>query len=325
MNCNHAEHLLSLNLDGRLSSGQRQLLSQHLTACKACGAIDRELVAARELALSLPSQRVSEGFREELWQRIRSGEGTPEAVFREPVPVATKVRYFVTGAAAAGLMILASRLVRTDPPELAPNGTTARALPTMESKPDASGLGRLVPRDNAPVGLVTTAGVVPATPDSLAELMTTGYTDSVRTLHAQVQHLEAQQVTPELLESLRSEAGRARSFAGMLRWMVEGKYMILPAAETASLTAIEVVGEQVRAFDDADSLRRVLRPIRSIPMEQTSNYFCTPCVKDESSFNQEFLVRLRDSQLERAIGAEIMFVQEPALGGHQRVRIFIKK
>ena len=75
MRCSQAEHLLSLNLDGRLASSQRRTLSDHLGECARCREIDHELSAARQLALSLPVQRVSQGFREELWQRIRAGEG----------------------------------------------------------------------------------------------------------------------------------------------------------------------------------------------------------------------------------------------------------
>jgi len=313
MHCHQAEHLLSLNLDGRLSSGQRQLLSRHLAGCGSCRDLDRELMSARELVLSLPMQRVSSGFREELWQRIRAGEGSPEATFREPVPLAAKVRYFATGAAAAAVLLLAANLLRGRPSDQdgpAPRDNTAQ------------GQRRLAPRDVAPADL---AAVVPATPDRLANLVTSGYAEAVRTLHAKVQDLEQSQVSPELLENLRNDVDRAHSFAGMLRWLVEHKYMYLPADEVKSLTAIEVVGEQARAFQDADSLRRVLRPIRSLPLEQPSSYFCDPCVKDEPSFNQEFLRQLQNSRLDRTFGATIELVRVPAPGGAEQIRIFIRR
>lgn len=318
MHCNHAEHLLSLNLDGRLSTGQRQVLSKHLAECARCEGIDRELIAARELALSLPVQQTSAGFREELWQRIRSGEGTPEAVFREPVPLAAKVRYFATGAAAAAVALLAVNLAR----RAAPDTTTPQTGADQVAQAGPStGLHRLTPRE---VQVVEPA-VVPATPDRLARLVTSGYADAVRTLHAKAEDLDASQVTPELLENLRDDADRARSFAVMLRWLVDGKYLYLPADESASLSVIQTVGEQVGAFDDADSLRRVLRPIRSLPVQEPSSYFCDPCVKDEHRFNQEFLGRLQDTRLDRTFGTTIELVRMPALNGGEQIRIFLRR
>jgi hypothetical protein len=304
MRCSQAEHLLSLNLDGRLSSGQRRVLSEHLAGCERCASVDRELNEARDLALSLPMQRPSEGFREELWERIRSGEGTPEAVFREPIPLATKVRYFTTGAAAAGLLILAAHTLR--PRSVATPVPEARS--SRSAQPLAAGL----------------APVVPATPDRLASLVADGYTEAVQKLHAKARALEASQVPPEGLETLREQADRARRFAGLLRWMVDGKYLLLLQDDAASLRAIEMLGEQVYALRDADSLRRVLQPIHSLRVEQPRSFFCNPCVEDESGFYREFLRRLHQLQLDHALGSKLQLVTEPTPGGPARVMVFVR-
>ena len=281
MRCHQAEHLLSLNLDGRLSSGQRQLLLAHLDECAACRQIDGELNAARELALSLPTQSVSAGFREELWERIRAGEGTPEAVFREPVPLATKVRYFATGAAAAGLLIAAAVFFR-------PADDTK---PTTESPLAQRDRGGLTPRPVGPVvnsATLDLPGVASATPDRLATLVTDSYADAVRQLRARVDDFESgSSASPQFITHLRDDANRAQHFAGLMRWFVDRNYMMLPQDEAAGLATIELVGQQVRGVDDADSLRGVLRPLQNIRVDRRS-FFCSPCVQDEASFFREF-------------------------------------
>ena len=106
MNCTTCRYELSQCLDGRLPSGRRATVMQHALQCEACHAFWQELQAAQRLTLRLQRPRVSEDFRESLWQRIQAGEGTPDAVFREPVPLLAKVRYALTGAAAAAAAVL---------------------------------------------------------------------------------------------------------------------------------------------------------------------------------------------------------------------------
>jgi hypothetical protein len=116
MNCTSCRYELSLCLDGRLPSGRRALVMQHVAACEVCSTFWDELQVAQRLTLQLPKHRVSDGFRDELWQRIRAGEGTPEAVFREPVPLLVKARYALTGAAAAAAVLLLGMWLRGDGP-----------------------------------------------------------------------------------------------------------------------------------------------------------------------------------------------------------------
>ncbi|MBX3463672.1 MAG: zf-HC2 domain-containing protein [Planctomycetes bacterium] len=126
MNCNQRRYELSQCLDGRLPSGRRTLVMEHLEQCGDCLAFWTDLQAAQRLVLQLPQERVGAGFREQLWERIHAGEGTPEAVFHEPVPLATKLRYALTGAAAAAAALLAALSLRSDPePTAAPVASAA--------------------------------------------------------------------------------------------------------------------------------------------------------------------------------------------------------
>lgn len=89
-------------------------MMQHVATCDGCSTFWSELQAAQRLTLQLPRVRLGEGFHEELWERIRAGEGTPEAVFHEPVPVLAKVRYALTGAAAAAAVLACMTWLRND-------------------------------------------------------------------------------------------------------------------------------------------------------------------------------------------------------------------
>ncbi|MCA8976264.1 MAG: zf-HC2 domain-containing protein [Planctomycetes bacterium] len=106
MKCNTCRYELSQCLDGRLPSGRRAVVMQHAASCPACAGFWDELQAAQRLTLQLPRERVSEPFRDQLWERIRAGEGTHEAIFREPLPLLAKARYALTGAAAAAAALL---------------------------------------------------------------------------------------------------------------------------------------------------------------------------------------------------------------------------
>jgi len=112
MNCNTCRYELSMCLDGRLPSGRRSVVLQHAAECVGCRRFWAELQQAQQLALQLPKHRVSAGFHTQLWERIRAGEGTPEAVFHEPIPWLTKARYVMTGAAAAAAVLALALVLR---------------------------------------------------------------------------------------------------------------------------------------------------------------------------------------------------------------------
>lgn len=174
MNCRTCQFELSQCLDGRLPSGRRTLVMQHIAACDACATFWNELQKAQELALQLPRLRVSADFRTRLWERIESGEGTPDAVFHQPVPLATKVRYLVTGAAAAAAVLFATTLMRgKTPAEPAPTThEVAQSTPPAPIEPTPAALAgsRLTPRmatqrDAMDPGFSILSAARPLTPD----------------------------------------------------------------------------------------------------------------------------------------------------------------
>ena len=112
MNCTTCRYELSQCLDGRLPSGRRSEVMKHAESCATCGSFWLELQSAQRLTLSLRDATVSTDFREGLWDRIHAGEGTPSAVFHEPVQMWTKVRYTLTGAAAAAALLVGANYLQ---------------------------------------------------------------------------------------------------------------------------------------------------------------------------------------------------------------------
>ena len=124
MNCTTCRYELSQCLDGRLPSGRRAKVMSHAESCATCGSFWLELQAAQKLLVTRQEGEVSSSFREGLWDRINAGEGTPSAVFQEQVPLWSKVRYTLTGAAAAAALLISVTLLTED--RNAPPATTDR-------------------------------------------------------------------------------------------------------------------------------------------------------------------------------------------------------
>lgn len=147
MNCRTCRHDLSESLDGRLPSGRRKIVMGHLRSCEPCLLFWKELQSAQKLVLQLPRQRTSSGFREQLFERINTGEGTPEAVFLEPIPMAKKVRYAMTGAAAAAAVLITATLVRNhlDSPQTPSTELAATDAGASGSDPAGDPAGHATP------------------------------------------------------------------------------------------------------------------------------------------------------------------------------------
>jgi hypothetical protein len=145
MNCNHSRYELSQCLDGRLPAGRRAGVLQHAADCAPCGAFWNELQQAQQLVQRLRQPRVGSDFRETLFARIASGEGTPEAVFHEPVPTLTKVRYAFTGAAAAAAVIAAALWLAPGQTQRPGALVAAATIPTTPVGPRAEPLPSVQP------------------------------------------------------------------------------------------------------------------------------------------------------------------------------------
>ncbi len=89
----------------------------HAESCPSCGQFWLDLQAAQELTLNLKNTEASCNFRDGLWQRIHAGEGTPSAVFDEQVPLWNKVRYALTGAAAAAALLIGTTFLTKEQDE----------------------------------------------------------------------------------------------------------------------------------------------------------------------------------------------------------------
>lgn len=128
MNCRTSHYELSQCLDARLPSGRRAIVMQHVEQCAKCAKFWAELQQAQKLVLQLPRHRTGGDFREQLFARIEAGEGTPPAVFHEPVPAMAKIRYALTGAAAAAAVLAALTFARGDAPKVDSGSSIASAV-----------------------------------------------------------------------------------------------------------------------------------------------------------------------------------------------------
>lgn len=138
MNCRTCQHELSEYLDGRLASGRRTQVLDHLAACDECTRAFAELQRAQAAVQRLTRHHTGADFRARLFARIEAGEGTPPAVFREPIPLLAKVRYTLTGAAAAAALVVVASLLRDrNAVETLPSGTSAPAVVASNATPKA--------------------------------------------------------------------------------------------------------------------------------------------------------------------------------------------
>ena len=138
MNCRTCQHELSEFLDGRLGSGRRAQALDHMSSCEPCSLHWRELEAAQQLASRLPRQRVGSDFRERLFARIESGEGTPQAVFAEPVSVGARIRYMFVGAAAAAAALFVITLLQRGDARPVESGTPPVVASQQQPAPRAT-------------------------------------------------------------------------------------------------------------------------------------------------------------------------------------------
>lgn len=170
MNCKRLQLDLSQAFDGRLPAGRRREVLAHLDECASCAAMWRAMERMRELVENLPRQRPGVGFHEALWRRIHSGEGTPEAVFRDPVPTASKVRYVLAGALAAAVVLVVGRSWTAAPAPL----TKARAPLEVARAAQGGGSEPAPERSSAQERIPTPVFTAPHVPLNPASLATTG-------------------------------------------------------------------------------------------------------------------------------------------------------
>jgi len=259
MNCRTAHYDLSLCLDGRLPSGKRALLMEHVDGCEPCTAMWRELQAAQSLALRLPKQRVSSGFHDQLWERIQSGEGTPDAVFREPVPLASKVRYLLAGAAAAAAVLVALDVLQPAS-EKARNATDNAAQPRLVARGEAQ------LQDNQPSAAF--ASLAPLTPDLLAREAALQFRNNYVQASSQIAALEGRQAPSQgqpadpMVRSVCEHAVQMHDLGSVLLRLREDEHVTFsnPQVDAELRMMVQLLDEERLHRADMDAVRTVVAP-----------------------------------------------------------------
>lgn len=289
------EHELSQFLDGRLPSGRREQLLERIAEDPEAARLLEEMEQAQALAQSLSMPRVGRSFSESLWQRIRSGEGTPEAVFREPLPLWTKARYVASGALAAAAMIAAVHLLTgneaTDPrsPESA-GRTTEVASADADPQPDSA--RRLRPVENPLSAPVFTR----ITPAAVAQAGQFECVQAVSDLQDHAPRIQERLPAAEpraIVVELAPVVGRARGSAHLIRWMQQEKLVTLPTEFDTTLALTERILkrlERANAENDVVQLQVAVQDLRELDVARLRTQFTLACCTPP----QQFLAELRD-------------------------------
>lgn len=310
------EQELSLHIDGRLPSGRREQLLDQLDDDQGAARLLEEMEHAQELARSLPPSQVGSGFTEGLWQRIRSGEGTPEAVFREPLPWIVKARYVALGAAAAAALLVAAGFV-VDAWRGTPSPSDADPGPVaVHSDPAPAPIG---PRevDAAVANLERdTAGSPPGLyPISAFSVAQAGQDECLlavqdlksRALRA-VKRLDQEDVR-EVVTELEPVVDRARGSTRVIRWLQDERMIELPSDFDVALKLTEgilVRIQRARQENDSVQFRVAVDDIQRLDVEPLHRDFGVICCRDAN----EFLTRFQQE-----------FVRDPGIGRAFQVRI----
>ncbi len=285
MNRTRIEQELSLHLDGRLPSGRREKLLAHLAESEDTERLWEEMQSAQELALQLPGHEIGREFHDTLWKRIRSGEGTPEAVFREPVPLTTRLRYVATGAAAAAAAIACLQLLRGDGTPSSPKADVA----VTQGGDDPV-------RPDTQASYATFAPMAPLNPLTLARASREGTIEGVQRLRSRIPEIERQIEVVEprkLVVQLDPELERVRGFADLMHWMHDERIIELPgqlqAALEQAMRSIDRI-EQANTRNDPHLLRFAVQDLKDLDPDRLRVDFGVVCCTDP----QEFMQRLRE-------------------------------
>lgn len=135
MNCRSAESLFSSYVEDEISQEERRSVESHLMGCRRCSLAMREVRGTMSLLARLPEVSPSSHFDEDVYARIRSGEGlrpTAAEWIRELLAPARLRPVFMAGAAvcAVAVAFMASPLSQSWMRMRAP--VTSIAAPTHE-------------------------------------------------------------------------------------------------------------------------------------------------------------------------------------------------
>ena len=244
MNCRQCQSDMSQCLDGRLPSGRRTAVMQHLETCEECGQLWSEFQQAQELVLRLPVSRVSPDFHARLWERIKAGEGTPEAVFNEPMPLSTKARYVFTGAAAAALLLVAL------------NGWV----------PGTGGSGAPDDRELIAGLTASVSDPMPFVPQMVAQETAKVVARDVQTLdrnYRKLENLPQGRLDEQTSQAIYESARRLRSMVRVILWLQKDQHLDMPTDMKRKLLIAEssLDVNKLHSLRDARELRVTLSPV----------------------------------------------------------------
>lgn len=235
---------------------------EHVMACPDCGRFWTELQRAQELVLELPRERVSGDFRDALWERIKAGEGTPEASFRDPIPLRSHLRDAALGACAAALlMALLWGWMRNDgePVEEGDEPVAEANDHLFEFEPAEVDL--LEPKPFAPPYLAQVA----------ANRVARSHTDLDRhltDLEARLRERRAERTGLQgLIEDVRREAETMNSSGRIVLFLARDGHAGLPPETEVQLELVDRLFEATRLTRE-DSPRRLVHLLKPV-LEQT--------------------------------------------------------
>lgn len=212
---------MSLSLDGRLPSGRRANLLRHIAECEPCAQTWAEMKTAQGMVLGLPRHQVRGAFQQSLQHRIEAGEGTPDAVYGNPVTGLTRARYLLSGAAAAALVIVALRLF--DGGDVAPS-TTQLENPGIARTTDDPAAHQLPDKHESPVESVELASL---NEYSLARNCMNKTAQSANRLRARMDSLGKRPLN-ETWDEIEDVLVDFKAAVGVLQWMDRKRILTLP-------------------------------------------------------------------------------------------------
>jgi hypothetical protein len=292
------EHELSEFLDGRLPSGRREQLLERLATDPEAAVRLRELEGTQALARALPTQAVGPEFTDTLWERIRAGEGSPDAIFRAPLPWTTKIRYVAAGAAAAALVLTLSKFTTTS----APSDTTTERVATAPS----GSQGGLRPYE--PGLLARSPVLAPLRPETVAQAGQFECVEAVSALQSRtldvVQAID--EVDPrEVVVELDPFVGRARGSAEIIRWMQRADLVKLQPQFDTTLALTERILERfhrANSQNDAQLLRVAVEDLQELEIEGLRQKFDIVCCTSPEDFLQDLREQIqRSADVRRAL------------------------
>jgi hypothetical protein len=274
MRCKHYAPEISLALDGRLPARRRSALHEHLARCTACRRELDAAKAAQALVLGLPATRVGPDFRKTLWERIESGEGAPATPPPFGVTLATKVRWLLTGAAAAAAAIVlvdaGLRRHGGEPPET-PESVVAH-------DPAPAGPGAPVAGMRAP-GMAAFGGeAVPLEAQAVARTTARAVAENTAQLQRLLRRVETRTVPlKQFRVELQRPVDELRASARMMRLLHEKQIIELTPTWIEQLPRIE---DSIAGLAQADNMNEIglaLRPLASVKAEELQNNFRIWC------------------------------------------------